>query len=101
MIRRLFWALLGLGLGIVLGVRVVRQVDRVQAAARPDAVAERAGRRVGGAQSRLERALAAGRAHARASERELRDRYGVPTLADLAALPTRDADADAGGRDAR
>ena len=84
MIRRLFWALLGLGLGIVLGVRVVRQVDRVTDAARPGSVAERTGRRVGSTSTRVSRAVAAGREHARQREGELRARYGVPTLEDLA-----------------
>lgn len=96
MIRRLFWALLGLGLGVVLGVRVVRRLDHVADSARPTTVAERAGRRVGGTRSRWQDAVAAGRSHARASERELRARYDVPTLGDLADLGGRGTDARSG-----
>lgn len=84
MIRRLFWALLGLGAGVMVGARVVRQVDRVTEAAKPGAVAERTGRRVGGFQARLGHALAAGRDHARQRERELRAAYAVPTLEEIA-----------------
>jgi hypothetical protein len=93
-IRRLFWALLGLGLGIVLGVRVVREIDRFSEAARPGAVAERTGRRVGTTSARVQRAVEVGRAHARSSERELRARYGVPTLEDIAGTADRAAATD-------
>lgn len=86
MIRRLFWTLFGLGLGLVLGIRILREVDRVTEAAKPGAVAERAGRRVGGAQARWRDALAEGRVAAQQRELELRQRFGVPALIDLAAL---------------
>lgn len=82
MIRRLFWILLGM----LLGVWVLRRIDQVTHAARPGTVAERTGRRVGGTQARWHDAVAAGRDAARAREHELRDRYGVPSLLDLAAL---------------
>ena len=82
MIRRLFWVLLGL----VLGVWAVRKVEEVTEAARPGTVAARTGRRVGGTQARWRDAVAAGRDAARAREAELRSRYDVPSLLDLAAL---------------
>lgn len=97
MIRRLFWGLLGLGAGVVLGGRLVRQVDRVSGAARPGAMAERAGRGVGSASGRLARAVEAGRAHARQRERELRDAYGIPTIAEVAELGGDGATARAPG----
>ena len=80
MIRRLFWLLLGL----VLGMWVLRRFDEAARAARPGAVAERTGRRVGSGRARWSDAVAAGRDAARAREHELRTRYGVPNLLDLA-----------------
>ena len=85
MIRRLFWTLFGLGLGLVLGVRILRQVDRFTEAAKPGAVAQRAGRRVGGTRARWRDAFAEGRDAAHQRELELRTRFGVPSLLDLAA----------------
>jgi len=85
-IRRLFWILLGM----LLGVWVLRRLDRVTQATRPGTVAERTGRRVGGTQARWQDAVAAGRDAARTREHELRDRYGVPSLLDLAALERDD-----------
>ena len=80
MIRRLFWMLLGL----VLGVWLLRKVDQVTEASRPGTVAERTGRRVGSGRARWSDAVAVGRDAARTRERELRDRYAVPSLLDLA-----------------
>ena len=82
MIRRLFWMLVGL----VLGLAAVRKVEQLTASSRPSAVAERTGRRVGGTQARWRDAVAAGRDAARERETELRTRYGVPSLLDLAAM---------------
>lgn len=87
MIRRLFWMLLGL----VLGVWALRRLDELTEASRPGTVAERTGRRVGGTRARWGDAVATGRDAARAREAELRTRYGVPTLVDLASL---EGDAD-------
>ena len=81
MIRRLFWILLGL----VLGVWAVRKADELAEATRPGNLAARTGRRVGGTQARLGDAVAAGRAAAREHEAGLRGRYDVPSLLDLAA----------------
>ncbi len=98
MIRRMFWALLGLGFGLVLGMRVLRKVDRITEAAKPGAVAERTGRKVGSTTSRVRSALEAGRDHAQLREAELRGRYGVPSLSDLAkhdsSTPDIDIDTD-------
>ncbi len=96
MIRRTFWALLGLGFGLVLGMRVLRKVDAITEAATPGAVAERAGRRVGSSTSRFKAALEAGRDHAQLREAEMRERYGVPSMRDIAQLGRDDApDTDA------
>jgi hypothetical protein len=90
MIRRMFWALLGLGFGLVLGMRVLRKLDRITEAVKPGAVAERTGRKVGSTSSRLRTALEAGRDHAQLRETELRQRYGVPSLLEIAPIE-RDA----------
>lgn len=82
MIRRLFWILLGL----VLGVWAVRKAEQLTEAARPGTVAARTGRRVGGTQARWQDAVAAGRDAKRQREAELRGRYDVPSLLDLAGL---------------
>lgn len=88
MIRRLFWILLG----VLLGVWVLRRLDAFTQASRPGAVAQRTGRRVGGTQARLRDAVAAGRDAAREHEHDLRGRYSVPSLLDLAALERDDDD---------
>lgn len=82
MIRRLFWILLGL----VLGVWAVRKAEELAEAARPGTVAARTGRRVGGTQARWQDAVTAGRDAKRQREAELRSRYEVPSLLDLAGL---------------
>ena len=81
-------------LGLVLGVLALRKLDELAEASRPGTVAERTGRRVGGTRARWRDAVAAGRDAARERESALRDRYGVPTLVDLAGL-----DDDAGRPD--
>lgn len=82
MIRRLFWMLVGL----VLGVAALRRLEALTEATRPANVASRTGRRVGGTQARWRDAVAAGRDAAQQRETELRTRYGVPSLLDLAAM---------------
>jgi hypothetical protein len=84
-IRRLVWMLLGL----VLGVLAVRKLEELAEASRPGAVAERTGRRVGGTRARWRDAVTVGRDAAREREQELRSRYGVPSLLDLAELDGR------------
>ena len=82
MIRRLFW----LVLGVVLGITALRKLEEFTEATRPGTVAARTGRRVGGTQARWKGAVAAGRDAKRAREAELRARYGVPSLLDLATM---------------
>ncbi len=80
MIRRLFWMLLGL----VLGMWALRRLERLTQASRPTNVAASTGRRVGGTQARVRDAVATGRDAARTREQQLRSRYDVPSLLDLA-----------------
>jgi len=89
-IRRLFWALLGLGLGLVLGMRVVRFVDQTTDRARPTTLARDAGRTAGSWQARVSDAVAVGREAAAEREAAMRARWGVPTLDEAAAQAARE-----------
>ncbi|HVM19231.1 MAG TPA: hypothetical protein VM307_04655 [Egibacteraceae bacterium] len=75
MFKRLFFAMLGLGAGVAIGVVVVRKVERAQRAMRPDNLAASAAARAGGVRGRLAAAVDQGRAAAQAKEAELRAVY--------------------------
>lgn len=70
MFKRLFFAMLGLGGGLALGVLAMRKLDRTQKALAPAALAESLGGRVSAA-------LEAGRAAMAAKEAELRAEHGL------------------------
>jgi hypothetical protein len=71
MFKRLFFAMVGLGGGLALGVYAVRKIEATQRALAPDQVAGAIGRRVTAA-------LDAGRAAMAAKEAELRAEHGIP-----------------------
>lgn len=73
--KRLFYASLGLGAGVVAGVYLVRKIERTQRKLTPDGIAANAGARVGSLGERVRSALADGRAVAAAREAELRALY--------------------------
>lgn len=75
MIRRPFYAMVGLGVGITLGVWAVRRVDRAREAMSPGQVAARANLQAGVLSQRIATAVAAGRAAAQTHEAELRAVY--------------------------
>ena len=75
MFKRLFFAMLGLGAGVALGVAVSRKVSRTQQALRPDNLAASAVARAGGARGRLAQAIEDGRQAAQEKEAELRAVY--------------------------
>ncbi|HVM15143.1 MAG TPA: hypothetical protein VM287_12565 [Egibacteraceae bacterium] len=77
MFKRMFFAAVGLGAGVALGVYVVRKVEDAQRRMSPEALAASAGARAGSASARVREALEAGRAAAAAREAELRAAYGV------------------------
>ena len=77
MIRRPFFAMLGLGAGIAIGIYVTRQARAAQEALRPSNMASKALDGAGGVRGRLDEALAAGRAAAARKEAELRTTYLV------------------------
>jgi len=80
--RRLFFAVVGLGAGLALGVWAVRKVDATTRRLRPEALAASAGARAGSLGDRLRAAVASGQAAAAAKEAELRTVYRVGDVAE-------------------
>ena len=72
MFKRLFFALFGLGFGVVLGALFARKVQR---ALSPDHVARAAATRANAAAGRVGEAVRAGRRAAAEAEAELRERF--------------------------
>ena len=75
MFKRMFFASVGLGAGLAIGVAVSRKVQRTQKALRPDNLAATAAARAGGVRGRLAAAIEQGREAASAKESELRAVY--------------------------
>ncbi len=75
MIRRAVITAVGVGVGIALGVWMVRKVERVQRSLTPQHLAQRAGDGVVSLGSRVSSALADGRQAIAAREAELRERF--------------------------
>jgi hypothetical protein len=70
--RRAFWILLGVGAGAVIGVSVVRAVNRTKRRMNPATIARNAGERSGAFAERVRDALDAGRDEMLRREAELR-----------------------------
>lgn len=70
MFKRLFFAMLGLGGGLALGVLAMRKVERTQKALAPGAIVDAVG-------GRIRAAVEAGRAAMAAKEAELRAEHGI------------------------
>jgi hypothetical protein len=75
MLSRMFFAAVGLGAGVALGVWTIRKLERTSQQLAPDALVARAGARASGLGARLTEALDAGRQAAGAKEAELRAAY--------------------------
>jgi hypothetical protein len=75
MFKRLFFAMIGLGAGVALGVYAVRKVEATQKALRPDALAAKAAAGASGVRSRWATAVELGRDAAQEKEAELRAVY--------------------------
>lgn len=80
MFKRLFFALLGLGAGVTLGIAGIRKLEAVQRRLSPEHVAGAAAMRVSGLSERVTAAVEEGRRAASAKEAELRAVYrgGTP-----------------------
>jgi hypothetical protein len=77
MLKRVFFAMIGLGAGIALGGYAVRKVEHAQRRLAPDALVAAAGRRAGSLRDRVVQAIEAGRAAAVEREAGLRTAYGI------------------------
>ena len=77
MIRRPFYAMLGLGAGIALGVVGMRRLQEVQRKLSPQSLVRSAGARAGSLRERVTLAIEEARAAAAEKEAELRGVYRV------------------------
>jgi hypothetical protein len=75
MFSRMFFAAVGLGAGVAVGIWTIRKLERTSQQLSPDALAARAGQRASGLSQRLQAALELGRQAADAKEAELRAAY--------------------------
>ena len=75
MFSRMFFAAVGLGSGVAVGIWAIRKLERTSRQLAPDALMARAGERASGLGERLSYALEAGRLAADAKEAELRASY--------------------------
>jgi hypothetical protein len=71
----MFFAVVGLGAGVALGVWTIRKIERAGQQLAPDALVSRAGEHASGLTARLSDAVAVGRAAAEVQEAELRALY--------------------------
>ena len=76
--RRVFWGLVGIGIGAAVGVAVVRWAGRTKERYSPPNIAREAGTKAGEIGERLRRAIEAGRAEMIVKEAELREELGLP-----------------------
>jgi hypothetical protein len=75
MFSRMFFAAVGLGAGVAVGIWTIRKLERTSRQLAPDALVARASERAGGLGARLSEALESGRQAAQAKEAELRAAY--------------------------
>lgn len=76
--RRVFWALVGVGLGVVVGIQVVRWAGRTKERYSPSSVARAAGGGLERFRERLREAIEEGVEEMAQREAELRDELGLP-----------------------
>ena len=76
--RRVFWGLVGIGIGAAVGVAVVRWAGKTKERYSPPNIAREAGAKAGDVLDRLRRAVEAGRAEMIVREAEIREELGLP-----------------------
>jgi hypothetical protein len=81
-VKRLFWALVGVGAGAAIGVSAVRWATRTAERLAPTSLAERAWQAAGDWRVRLSEALEEGQAAMAEREAELRARLAEPGSGD-------------------
>jgi hypothetical protein len=75
MFSRMFFAAVGLGAGVAVGIWTIRKLQRTSQQLAPDRLVARAGETASGLGARLTQAIEIGGAAARAKEAELRAAY--------------------------
>ena len=80
--RRVFWALVGVGAGAAIGVSAVRWATRTAERLAPSSLAERAWQAAGDWRARLSEAFEEGQAAMAEREAELRARLAEPGSGD-------------------
>lgn len=78
MIRRIFWGVVGIGLGAVVGAQVVRWANRTKQRYSPPNIAKRAGGRLETLVERVKDAVAEGAAEMARAEAEIRTELDLP-----------------------
>ena len=76
--RRVFWGLVGVGLGVVVGVQVVRWANRAKAKYSPPNLAREAGGKIAGFADRIVRTVELGLSEMDQAEAEIRADLGLP-----------------------
>ena len=76
--RRVFWGLVGIGIGAAVGIAVVRWAGRTKERYSPPNLAREAGSYAAGVGERLRRAVEAGREEMMVKEAEIREELGLP-----------------------
>lgn len=76
--RRIFWGLVGVGLGAVVGAQVVRWANKTKQRYAPPNLAREAGRKAVSFKDRLAGAIAAGSEEMVQREAEIRAELGLP-----------------------
>lgn len=83
MIRRLFWAVVGIGLGAVVGAQVMRSISKAKARYAPPALARGAMGRAAMLKERLTDAIAAGAEEMARAEADIRTELDLPPSRDF------------------
>lgn len=78
--KRAFWALVGVGLGAVVGVAVVRWANKTKERYSPPNLAREAGAAASGFLGRVREAIEVGREEMHRAETEIRADIGLPPV---------------------
>lgn len=76
--RRIFWAMLGIGLGAVVGAMIVRWANRTKAKYAPPNIAREAGGRLAAFADRIRETVELGLQEMDQAEAEIRADLGLP-----------------------
>jgi hypothetical protein len=77
-VRRVFWGLVGIGIGAAVGVAVVRWAGKTKERYSPPNLAREAGAAAAGLGQRFRAAVEAGRQEMIVREAEIREELGLP-----------------------